>query len=111
MIRTQLEGFKSARKTSFIFRNSAIAMRHRRGLRKGIAMQTYAGRGDSGIAAYEIGPGWIKIRFTDGGTYLYDDSAPGAVHVREMQRLAQSGEGLNTYINKHVRENYAARLA
>lgn len=67
--------------------------------------------GDSGIAAYETGPGSITIRFADGGTYLYDASAPGAKHVAELQRLARRGNGLNTYINKYVRSNYAARLA
>ena len=67
--------------------------------------------GDSGVAAYEMGPGSIQIQFTDGGTYLYDASAPGATHVAEMQRLARSGDGLNTYINKYVRKNYAAKLA
>jgi hypothetical protein len=66
---------------------------------------------DSGISAYEIGQGSITIRFADGGIYLYDASAPGAKHVAEMQKLARSGRGLNTYINKHVRRNYAAKLA
>jgi hypothetical protein len=66
---------------------------------------------DSGISAYEIGPGSITIRFVDGGIYLYDASAPGAEHVAAMQGLARSGRGLNTYINKHVRQNYAAKLA
>lgn len=75
-------------------------------------MQAYRDvKGDSGISAYESGPGWIKIRFRDGGVYLYDGSSPGAAHVIRMQALAQDGNGLNTYINKHVRENYAARLA
>lgn len=67
--------------------------------------------GDSGIAAYEIGPESICIRFMDGGTYLYDASAPGRAHVARMQQLAQAGDGLNTYINQHVRDNYADRLA
>lgn len=75
-------------------------------------MQPYTDiNGDSGIAAYEIGPRSIKIQFSHGGIYLYDASAPGAAHVAEMQTLAQSGDGLNTYINKHVRKNYAAKLA
>lgn len=67
--------------------------------------------GDSGVAAYEIGNGSITVQFSRGGTYLYDSSAPGAAHVAEMQRLAQAGDGLNTYINQHVRKNYAARIS
>ena len=67
--------------------------------------------GDSGVAAYEIGPGSITIQFARGGTYLYNASAPGPAHVAEMQRLAQAGDGLNTYINKYVRKKFAAKVA
>ena len=75
-------------------------------------MKPYQGRdGDSGIAAYAYGPGWIDIRFRHGGTYRYDDRHPGAAHVLEMQRLAESGDGLNTYINRFVRDDYADRRA
>ncbi len=74
-------------------------------------MHPYQGSdGDSGIAAYDFGPGWIDIRFGHGGTYRYDSRHPGARHVLEMQRLAAAGDGLNTYINQHVRGDYAARL-
>lgn len=75
-------------------------------------MQQYKDiNGDSGVAAYEIGPGSITVQFSKGGTYLYDYSKPGAAHVTEMQRLAQAGNGLNTYINKFVRKDYAQKLA
>jgi hypothetical protein len=69
-----------------------------------------AGQVDSGVAAYEWGPGWIAIRFHHGGTYLYDATHPGAGQVLDMQRLADAGEGLNTYINQSVRDDYARRL-
>ena len=58
------------------------------------------GDGDSGIAAYACGPGWIEVRFRRGGTYRYDARHPGLAHVLEMQRLAEAGDGLNTYINR-----------
>ena len=75
-------------------------------------MQPYEARQrESGIAAYEIGETWIKVRFEDGGCYLYNGSAPGLLHVRAMSRLAEAGDGLNTYINRHVRMNYARKLA
>ena len=67
--------------------------------------------GDSGVAAHEIGPDSITVQFLKGGTYLYDGSKPGAHHVAEMQRLAQAGDGLNAYINKFVRKEYAAKLS
>ncbi len=74
-------------------------------------MKRYRADGDSGVAAYESGPDWIVIAFHRGGTYRYDDRHPGAEHVLEMQRLADAGDGLNTYINRHVRDDYAARIA
>ena len=67
--------------------------------------------GDSGISAFELGRGTITIRFSDGGIYLYDGSRPGAAHVERMRALAIAGNGLNTYINRHVRDRYAAKLA
>ena len=74
-------------------------------------MQSYGDiGGDSGIAAYELGSDVIVIRFKHGGTYRYDGTVPGSKHVRRMQKLARSGRGLNEYINKHVREHFAAKL-
>jgi hypothetical protein len=75
-------------------------------------MQPYRDlRGDSGIVAYEVDRGWIKVQFKHGGTYLYDATAPGTVHVAAMTRLARAGDGLNTYINEHVRKNYSQKLS
>ncbi len=75
-------------------------------------MQQYKDiNGDSGVAAYEIGQGSIVVRFSKGGSYLYNSLRPGAEHVAEMQRLAQLGDGLNAYINKMVRKNYAEKLS
>lgn len=66
-------------------------------------MKPYPDRtGDSGISAYEAGRSWIRIRFKHGGTYEYGASIIGAGHVRALKRLAESGLGLNTYINTHA---------
>jgi hypothetical protein len=65
---------------------------------------------DSGVVAYAIDAGSIAIKFQDGGVYLYDGSNPGAAHVAAMQCLAVEGQGLNTYVNKFVRDHYSARL-
>ena len=67
--------------------------------------------GDSNVVAYEIDPGSIIVQFAGGATYLYNAFVPGPRHVAEMQRLAGSGDGLNAYINKYVRRNFAAKLA
>ena len=73
-------------------------------------MKRYQGNdADSGIVGYDCGPGWIDVCFRHGGIYRYDDRHPGAVHVMEMQRLAEAGDGLNTYINQHVRGDFATR--
>lgn len=66
--------------------------------------------GDSNVTAYEIGEGSIVVRFGDGSAYLYTDQSTGAANIREMQRLAVAGEGLNTFINRFVRKHYARKI-
>jgi hypothetical protein len=74
-------------------------------------MEPYPARGgDSGVVAFEIRADAIVLRFKDGGVYLYDGRKPGMRHVGKMKQLARAGRGLATYVNQHVRENYAARL-
>ena len=62
---------------------------------------------DSGVDAYECGPDWIKVRFRNGPTYVYDSVKPGAEHVARMQELARAGRGLSTYISRHVQKEYS----
>lgn len=66
--------------------------------------------GDSPIRCYAIGPSSIRVWFEDGGGYEYDNRRPGRQHVEVMKRLAEEGRGLATYINRHVRANYARKL-
>lgn len=66
--------------------------------------------GNSGVTAYELGPDFIKVRFIDGETYLYNSVRPGAAHVARMKALATRGRGLASYINKHIRKNHAGKL-
>jgi hypothetical protein len=66
--------------------------------------------GDSGVRDYEPGPTFIRVWFATGGGYEYDYEIPGPLHVEEMKRLAEAGEGLATYINQEVRKNYARKL-
>lgn len=74
-------------------------------------MERYANRGgDSGITGYEIAQGQIIVQFSDGSQYLYNSQNPGAATVAEMQRLAAAGQGLNSYISRIVRKNYAQKL-
>jgi hypothetical protein len=71
-------------------------------------MQPYGRPGQAqGVTAYDSGPDFIRIEFVDGSLYRYDASRPGWAHVAKMKMLAERGEGLTTYINRHVRDNYA----
>jgi hypothetical protein len=66
--------------------------------------------GNSGVMSYEDGADFIKVRFIDGAVYLYTCASTGRRHVETMKRLAHAGAGLSTYISRHIREAYAARL-
>ena len=66
--------------------------------------------GTSGVTAYEIQREAIVVEFRHGGKYLYDYDTTGREHVEEMKILALEGRGLATYINKHVRTLFAAKL-
>lgn len=76
------------------------------------AMHPYGGpKGSSGVVAYLIEGDSITLRFVDRATlYVYDAQRPGHAAVQEMQRLAKRGRGLTTYINQHVRKNYAQKV-
>ena len=65
----------------------------------------------AGVSSYEIIDDAIILEFADATfRYVYNATKPGAEHIDAMKRLALSGNGLTTYVNQHVRENYAARL-
>lgn len=66
--------------------------------------------GTSGVTAFEIQREAIVIEFQYGGKYLYDYDTTGREHVEEMKVLALEGRGLATYINKHVRKLFAAKI-
>lgn len=58
--------------------------------------------GGSGITGYVYTATSITIKYTDGNTYRYDVSkALSKEELTQMIRLAESGSGLNSYINTH----------
>lgn len=65
--------------------------------------------GNSGVAAYEIGEDYIRVQFTSGSVYVYTYDSAGADNIEQMKQLARKGQGLNTFINTNVREEYARR--
>lgn len=71
-------------------------------------MERYRNRaGDSGVSAYEIGNDYIKVKFSSSfRIYTYSYRKAGSSHVENMKRLAQSGSGLNSYINRYVKHLY-----
>ncbi len=70
-------------------------------------MQPYRNiAGDSGVTAYEIGPDYITIEFSDGSVYRYTYASAGAENVERMKGLAQAGQGLDTFISTTVSKLY-----
>lgn len=67
--------------------------------------------GDSGVTRYELGQSDIKVGFRDGSLYLYNQLRPGLATVEQMKALAIAGSGLNSFISRTVRKNYAEKLA
>lgn len=74
-------------------------------------MQRYANRGgDSGVIGFEIDDQSILVEFSDRSRYLYTYGATGRSNVEKMKDLARRGEGLNEFINRHVRKKYARKV-
>lgn len=75
-----------------------------------MAMQRYRNHsGTSGISAFEIGEDFIDVKFVDGDIYRYSWRRPGARDVQHMKELALRGEGLATFISRHIRNRYESK--
>jgi hypothetical protein len=73
-------------------------------------MERYQNRGgNSGVVAYEIGPDFIRVQFSDGAIYLYTYASAGSNNIEHMKELARKGQGLNAFINTTVRKAYARK--
>ncbi len=73
-------------------------------------MKPYGNLGrNSGVAAYEVGPDFIVVEFSTGAMYEYTYESAGRDNIEHMKQLAESGHGLNSFINTEVRNLYAAR--
>ena len=72
---------------------------------KGEKMKPYKNL-DSGITAYDIFEDYIIIQFKKEKKYRYDESCVGKECLENMNKFAQKGDNLNTYINKnrHIHE-------
>ena len=59
-----------------------------------------------GVTGFEIGPESIDVEFTSGWIYHFSYQRPGQPRVEHMKQLAESGHGLSTFINKHVKNRF-----
>ena len=64
--------------------------------------------GDSGVTGFEIGPDYIKVWFNN-DWYCYTYASAGSQNIEQMKNLAKAGDGLNSFINKHVRKDYESK--
>jgi len=62
--------------------------------------------GDSSITAYEIGSDFIKVKFSSGKVYQYTYQSAGSANIEHMKKLAQNGNGLNSFIMRVVKNMY-----
>jgi hypothetical protein len=65
--------------------------------------------GNSGISAFQYGADYIRVKFSSGAIYRYTYRSAGASNIEQMKVLADSGAGLNSFINREVRQLYEAR--
>jgi hypothetical protein len=69
-------------------------------------MKTYINKkGNSGVKAYENGVDYIIVQFGD-WYYLYTTNNPGIQEVKEMNRLAEQGKDLSTYITQNIKTEF-----
>jgi hypothetical protein len=74
-------------------------------------MQRYKNiSGNSGVIAYQTGRDCITIEFEDGAIYRYTCKSAGRANIEQMKALAAAGKGLSTFVVRHVRNAYAAKL-
>jgi hypothetical protein len=66
--------------------------------------------GDSNVVSYENEQGSITVQFGDDSVYLYTAQSAGAANIAEMQRLANVGQGLNSFIGRVVKKGYARKI-
>lgn len=69
-------------------------------------MKPYSSYG-SNITGYEDGDDYIKVEFANGDIYTYSFESAGKENVEQMIGLAESGNGLNSFINSYCKYDYS----
>ena len=63
--------------------------------------------GDSGVAAYEIGETYIRVKSDRTfKIYTYSYESAGIERIEIMKKLSRSGDGLNSYIKLNANKLY-----
>jgi hypothetical protein len=65
--------------------------------------------GNSGVASYDYGPDWMVVNFTTGSRYIYTLKSTTPESMGYLKKYAQEGKGLNSYIMRMLREDYAGK--
>lgn len=65
---------------------------------------------NSGIVRYKYGSNWIRVEFKESSVYEYTYKSAGKNNVEKMKMLADSRNGLNSFINKNVRKKYSKKF-
>jgi hypothetical protein len=69
-------------------------------LNKKNTMQPYTDRdNNSNIQGYRYSSDWIVVYFKDSSEYTYTVSSAGSSTINTMKNLADSGDGLNSFIS------------
>ncbi|WRQ05898.1 virion structural protein [Pseudomonas phage 9Ps-7B] len=69
----------------------------------------YQSMGDSNIDSYLTGDDWIILKFKDGSYYLYNAQSAGETNIEIMKDMAETGSGLNGFINRVVQGGYVEK--
>lgn len=65
--------------------------------------------GISSVRGYDHGADWFVVMFSDGSRYLYTTKSTTPESLGFMRKYAIEGKGLNSYIMRMQRMNYAGR--
>lgn len=65
--------------------------------------------GNSSVRGYDHGEDWFVVMFSDGSRYLYTLKSTSRESLDTMRKYATEGKGLNSYIMRLVKTNYAGR--
>lgn len=70
-------------------------------------MQAYLNNsGNSAIKEFEIGEDYIRVKFKTDKIYKYSYKSADVARIEQMKILALNGSGLNSYINRFVKNDY-----